>query len=33
MGGFNPLEATLTQEGGNTYDLPGLKTTVDSNSN
>ena len=31
-GGLNPLEATLTQEGGNTYNLPGLNTLYDSTS-
>ena len=31
--GFNPLTAGLIQHAGNTYDLPGLTTTVDSNTN
>ena len=31
--GLDPLTAGLIQHAGNTYDLPGLTTTVDSNTN
>ena len=31
-GGIDPLELILEQEGGNTYDLPGLNTAFDSTS-
>ena len=31
--GLDPLTAGLKQHAGNTYDLPGLDTTVDSNTN